>query len=433
MFYEIEDIIFEEKRTDYYMIRNIKTKQLKEVAQAVEVKFAHGAAREWKNRDFQDLSFEILKATKISVSPGTLKRIFGKIKTENDYFPQGSTLDALIQYAEFEWKKDAEIEQDSGGASMNNSKKYLGYLAVFVVIVCVVVWMLFPFTKGTPVEADFELKHVDGINPCTAYFKYFIPETEDSVFIDFGDARKPEHVKTGEGTISHYYEYPGVFHAAVVSRQRKISKKIEIKVLTTGWQSLVYYFKEDDRERYFPLDIYNCSYEGVFYPSVQYLSDVGVDTTKLVLTRLDNYFKTETSGDSFTMNARIKNEGLWSIMRCNTSNIVISGDKGKVQFSFVKPGCSRWLQVRLGEHTESGHSKDLSLLASDFTTLRNVQIINCNKQVELLLDGKKVYSGNYKQSMGKILGVSFIFHGTGAVDYCELKDGNGEVLLQEEF
>ena len=70
----------------------------KELLKRVEVVLNKGDYKEWKNRDFQELSFQIKRDTDILISTGTLKRIFGKVKTGENYNPQLTTIEALILY-----------------------------------------------------------------------------------------------------------------------------------------------------------------------------------------------------------------------------------------------------------------------------------------------------------------------------------------------
>ncbi len=56
---------------------------------------------EWTNGDYILLSRILFRKTRVQISPNTLKRIFGKIKTDARYYPQKATRDALAAYAGF--------------------------------------------------------------------------------------------------------------------------------------------------------------------------------------------------------------------------------------------------------------------------------------------------------------------------------------------
>lgn len=69
-------------------------------------KFSKPNFGEWTNGDYIRLSSILSRTTSVQISPNTLKRIFGKLKTTERYFPQRATRDALVQYAGY---KDWDI------------------------------------------------------------------------------------------------------------------------------------------------------------------------------------------------------------------------------------------------------------------------------------------------------------------------------------
>ena len=52
----------------------------------------------WTDNEFKKLSLLILEETSISISPQTLKRLFGKVKYKDDYTTQPATKDALARF-----------------------------------------------------------------------------------------------------------------------------------------------------------------------------------------------------------------------------------------------------------------------------------------------------------------------------------------------
>jgi hypothetical protein len=60
----------------------------------------------WTNSDYVKLGYVLYKKTHVQISPNTLKRIFGKIKTDVRYYPQRATRDALALYIGYnDWEK----------------------------------------------------------------------------------------------------------------------------------------------------------------------------------------------------------------------------------------------------------------------------------------------------------------------------------------
>ncbi|HEY1056610.1 MAG TPA: hypothetical protein VGE24_15795, partial [Emticicia sp.] len=69
----------------------------------IEEKLGWGNSEKWTNQDFEDLSQRIFEATAITLSPTTLKRIWGKVKY--DSAPTVTTLNTLAQFIGFEhWR-----------------------------------------------------------------------------------------------------------------------------------------------------------------------------------------------------------------------------------------------------------------------------------------------------------------------------------------
>jgi hypothetical protein len=54
----------------------------------VEEKWQRGESKFWKNGNYQKLSELVSTTTRISISPDTLKRLFGKTKTYRSCNPQ---------------------------------------------------------------------------------------------------------------------------------------------------------------------------------------------------------------------------------------------------------------------------------------------------------------------------------------------------------
>ena len=52
----------------------------------------------WTDNDYKRLSVLIFEKTAISISPQTLKRLFGKVKYKEIYTPQPATRDALAMF-----------------------------------------------------------------------------------------------------------------------------------------------------------------------------------------------------------------------------------------------------------------------------------------------------------------------------------------------
>jgi hypothetical protein len=403
----------------------------------VEIKFNKGKSQEWKNREFEYLSFEILKSTHVSISVATLKRIFGKVQTAEDYSPQEATIEALIKYC---GKSIDEISDFSGSLSLSPlSKPQLiekGSLRKAIVIVCIIISTILllislrVYTHHNKFQIlKIKLIKIEGANQASTYFSYINLNKSDSVFFDPGYIQPYKTLVKDSGKLSFYYEKPGLFFARLFTKKGAKSDSVRVFVPTIGWLATCYYFKASLRDRYFPINIEKYSDEGSFHSTPANLAKCGIDTSKLVICELSNFKKTNVNADSFQLDTRIKNTGFWPGSRCNQSMIALIGENGKVSFQFLNPGCSHWIEYFLSEKRITDVQKDVSIFARDISRFSDIKIINRGRRVSILLDGKLIFSDQYSVSLGKIMGVTVQFTGSGFVKRLNVKSlSNKEVF-----
>ncbi|CAA9224262.1 MAG: hypothetical protein AVDCRST_MAG56-615 [uncultured Cytophagales bacterium] len=77
----------------------------------IEAKWQRGESKFWKNGDYQKLSELVSTSSRISISPDTLKRLFGKTKTYRSYNPQIETKNALAIFIGYEGWEDFKKRQ----------------------------------------------------------------------------------------------------------------------------------------------------------------------------------------------------------------------------------------------------------------------------------------------------------------------------------
>jgi len=160
-----------------------KNTYLRLILAEVEKKFNRGKSNSWVNRDFHDLSFEVLQETDTRLSADTLKRIFGKLKTADGYYPQEATLMALSKYSGYQPKQQINEERQRG---FNRKKTSLIFIPILVGIL---IWTVILFTQDNKLHA-FQFKYVNkqGTAPFTASFHYDVSQLyEDTLWLNFGD------------------------------------------------------------------------------------------------------------------------------------------------------------------------------------------------------------------------------------------------------
>jgi len=416
----------------------LKNERFNNILSEVEVKFGRGSSLNWINRDFEDLSFEIKKRTKVTISALTLKRIFGKIQTPDDYLPQKATLQALEIFSGITFitqKPTAAYvpltpENDNKSKSAKPTKKihYVFLILTSLLVASFVYWF---FGHKATENGSLKLIKTEGENPKTAFFEYSTPNKTDSFKILFDEEYPSVYVANGSSTkISYYFQYPGLFKVRMLNKKTAVSDTIPVFVASNGWQVLGYYFDQKYNERYFPVNIKKCCEQGVFHPTKKILNATSMDTTKMTVIRVDNYQKSNKQGDYFTLETMVKNPDQWPGIRCNSIYLYVQGTLGIIRFRFANPGCSHWIDYQLSEKKISNKDTDLSNFTFSLDNWQHIKLENRNKKVKLFINNKIRFTDNYKKSLGEIVGVTVLFHGNGYLKNYVLNDASGKALFE---
>jgi len=96
-------------------------------------------------------------------------------------------------------------------------------------------------------------------------------------------------------------------------------------------------------------------------------------------------------------------------------------------------GCERDIALKMGEVVLNGMSTDLSAFGRDIYQWQNLKVEVINKKATISIDGKNVYTVDFKNDLGKIVGLAYHFTGTAAIDYVRLKNGDGRMVYDDEF
>lgn len=399
-------------------------KRLKSLKKGIVLKFGKGSPKMWRNRDFEDLSFEIRKATKVLISAATLKRIFGKNKTSETYYPQESTLEALEVYA-----------GDFLSTDIHLKKKLLSGISIVGVFIVFILLFVFNYKKTdeTKLQATVVLTKIEGHTPSTAFFNLDIPLSKDPISISFGDGNPDRILSEETSSFSHVYNYPGLFDVLIKKQEQSISDTLKVLVPTSDWQALAHYYQQESSERYYPVPLELAVGENGFHPSGKDLSSIGIDTTQIIVTRLDNFKQTNSIGDNFQLRTRLKNTRYWPAIRCYSAYVNVVGEKGLITLKFTNEGCSGFGEFVLSEKSGKGSNSDLTGLTLNMKEWNDIEIRNQDKLVTVDVAKQTVFEEKYFNSIGKIVGVSLQFHGSGYVDYFELLDGNNAPLFTKNF
>lgn len=393
-----------------------------------EKTFGKGLATLWKHGDYVDLSQEILKATKVTISPNTLKRLFGKISVDEDYLPQQATLNALKEYCKFDATK---TPQKSEVVTIADKKKsnVQTVLILCTILFALSAYLIYKVFGPIPLEGNISIDKQLGQLPATVYFDIKTPNTTDSFFVDFGDKSTPKYILPNQKSIGHNYVFPDVFDVKLYSKKQIIGTT-KVTIVSNKWLALAFNQQRDIPKRYYEFPAIQNFSDSLFHVSNKTLTYTGLDTVGTLYTRLCNYRNTNYRLDDFTFESTFKNYIVNKGVYCGGAQFQITGENQLIRFKFVNEGCSFRVLNRVGEKVYDGQTDNLSVFTLDLSHWNTIKIVNQNKNVNLFVNNRLVFEDTYQNSLGEIKGVFVEFEGNGFIKTCKLS-GNNQVNLFE--
>jgi len=405
-----------------------KRPDLVEIVKSCELKFNRGDSAQWKNIDFSDLSREVQKSTKVNISTSTLKRIFGKVAVDHFYVPQQATIEALQKYADI--KDQPETLRGDPLLAQKPSKKDRLIVTISIIIAFGIITSLCWFYLiRTDVPARIILKETEGSLPATAFFELQVPAQKDSLFLSFGDKSKLLLLKPNDKKKMHTYLLPGVFNADIRTGHKKLASTT-VYVRSDKWIGLG--FRDDNvlSSNYYEFPATKTGSDSLFHISNKQLAHVGLDTTNVFNTRLCNFSPFNQSADDFVLDATFRNSTPENGVYCGGTQFQVTGLDNLIRFKVVNSGCSLYARAALSEQRLNGSKINLSTLVTDLRKWNTVKLVNRHKQVTLYLNGKQVYTGTYKKTLGEVRGVFLEFDGNGYVKNLDLRTLEGKRLYR---
>ncbi|WP_316817108.1 hypothetical protein [Pedobacter nyackensis] len=395
---------------------------------------------EWTNSDYINLSRLLSRKTKIRLSESTLKRIFGKSKTSERYYPQKATRDALAQFIgyenwdKFEFRDTDQVElqvpniktreytpnmQAKNRATWLVSSVFLGIAFLLAIIV------LKPTDKEVPPFEGIQLMCVnpDGITPHSAIFKLVaeknLPDSADQFSIEFGDGRTKRQRFTSN-MLNHYYEVPGRYYPLLFYKNRVIDTAY-VYLQTKDWSVTGYNLY--DTTRVYPVPVRGDigSHETIA-ASANDAFRAGVDTLKTFFLAFSNVKPTNISADNFELSVELKTSANRAGVRCSQVNVTLYGEKDRHYFSIMKPECTVWTSYQFSENRKDGSKYDLRAFGHDLSNSGLLKFQVRDKKVTLFIDGRELYNTQYNNPMGNVMGINIAFSGIGEFKNFQLKD-----------
>jgi len=402
---------------------------------------------EWTNSDFIRLTSILYKKTHVQISPNTLKRIFGKIKTDARYYPQKATRDALAQYVGFaDWDKFIQAQSQPQAAVParrpavqpavipsaeipmprplpRKPPARRGWLAALVLALMVVAaWRGFQLWQNKRPEVTLFCKNPEGGNPHSAVFVVrdfgSVSELSNEYSIDFGDGDKMP-LNARDSVYSHYYEVPGRYFA-VLKKAGTPLDTVPVFLHTSGWTATANMMY--DTTRVYPIeapDLFSRGYNSI---SAKEIARAGVDTNRTFFVNFINTHLTGIDGDNFELLVDVKASPPRPGVRCSQVRLTVYGDSSNHMVDIMKPGCAHWSKLQFSELHKDGRSEGPDFLGADLTTGGTIAMKVVNRRATLLINGKEAYKNTYTKSLRHIYGLDIMFAGIGTARSVQLKD-----------
>ncbi|WP_439557453.1 hypothetical protein [Dyadobacter sp.] len=415
---------------------------------------------EWTNSDYIRLSSILYKKTHVQISPNTLKRIFGKIKTGDRYYPQKATRDALASYIGYrDWESFTQAKPVSAQPDFfpaapvaevpvheNRVQKQLVkkpvstryafkiVLGLIFLVVLIGAAEFYAERYGTPADAARLIcRNPVGGNPHSAIFSIAgasrYEDTSDRLYLEFGDGRKTA-LSQADSVVTHYYERPGRYYAFLKLNKQVVDSTV-VYLHSNGWTATADMMH--DTTRVYPVEIPGLFKGGKNFVSAGEVARAGVDTNRTFFVDFSNSQPTEIDGDNFNLVTRIQTSADRAGVRCSQVQLTIFGESARHMVDVMKPGCLHWTKLQLSEITKDGKQNGLDFLGADFREGGKLQLRIENKRAKLYINDKLVYEGGYQRPLHRIYGVSISFSGIGSIHALSLTDNKSGKAFAGNF
>lgn len=420
---------------------------IEKVRKAIEDRLGWGDSRDWTHSDFIALSEKIAEETKASLSPVTLKRIWGKVKYNS--LPNAYTLNVLAVMAGYEnwraFKGDhppaapiPEVPEpvpaplpENPSAPVVRRKWLFGLAGIWIAVTAGLFWRASSQNQKTaPARYAFSSKKVvtRGV-PNTVIFDYDASQAPtDSVIIQQSWDRKLRSTvsKKGRQHTSIYY-LPDHYQAKLVVNQ-KVVKEHSLLIQSDGWLAAVLYTK---------VPVYLKKEEvlrnGALSLPVETLQQKGIPLLPEPPTTL--YSNVQDLGpvytDDFVFETVVRNDYRDGNAACQKTNLYLLCEGTAIGIPLCSPGCVSDIDLLFTDYFISGKRSDLSAFGVDFQKSIPVRVESKGGTARIYLNGKLAYQVNEKIRKARIVGFDLVFQGTGTVESVRLC--NDQVRFEDDF
>ena len=416
---------------------------ISETKSQIEKKLGWGDSQDWTNQDFLALSKKIQDELQIAVSHVTLKRIWGKVKYTS--LPNTFTLNTLVQFIGYENWRDFKVKNGGvavvGGAGSPTpdkvprpkGKKPMRPLVTLAIGLALGYFIWFGMGSKKEIDANdysFHVKKTVGKGvPNSVIFDYDATKAPvDSVILQQSwDVKQRTKVSKDTHQRTLIYYLPGYFEAKLVVDE-KIVKEQGILIPSDGWLAAIdaspmpVYFKKED-----------VMVNGQMALSVEKLNGQNIHLAPQP--PLVGYLNVQDFGaiysDDFVFETSLKNDYKEGAAICQKTNIYLLCEGMAVGIPLCTKGCVSDMSLFFTGFDAPGKQVDLSAFGVDFDDFVRVRIESTQGKAKIFLNDTLAYKIDRDIVRSKIIGIGFVFQGTGSVDYVKLE--NGKVKFEDGF
>ncbi len=416
----------------------------------IEKKVDWGHSEGWTTQHFERLSDEIAHQTGAVLSVTTLKRMWGRVKY--DSVPTTTTLNVLAQFLGYpHWYDFQQAPSDELCLSLPESLEpklvleepprvapqtlpsrwWMGAGLVAALILVLAIFQNYSPKQLSPADFTFRSRPVAKGIPNSVVFAYDATAAPtDSVFIQQSwDASRRQLVpKNGHRYTSLYY-YPGYYRAKLVVGQQ-IVREHDLIIPSDGWVTAV--MQE-------PVPVYFTKNQTIANGALQ-LPITSIQEQNIPLQPQPPRVIFSHVGaikglmtDNFVFETRLKNSFNQGSGICQKAGISLVCRNDMFYIPLTAQGCVGKLGLMLGGHEASSTQADLSAFGRDMSQWVTLRCEVQQKHVTIFIDTEKVYEADMPNAPTEILGISYYFEGTGAVDYTRFTRLTGEVVFEDNF
>ncbi|PHI19543.1 hypothetical protein CEQ90_12655 [Lewinellaceae bacterium SD302] len=414
---------------------------IQECLLGIEAKLGWGRSQEWSNQEFEELSELILAATEVSLSTTTLKRVWGRVNYASS--PSLTTLNALAVFAGAEnWRSfrlqvatNIKLPEPEVQAQKNYFRIGAAVLALLLLTFFIVA-VIRPESRAIPPDSafTFESRSITKGLPNSVVFEYHADAAPfDEIYIQQSwDSRKRVRVpRNGRTHTSQYYE-PGYFNAKLLVGDHVV-RHHDIYITSDDWVGLI---------DHSPTPVYlpnrnlisggslGSTPDDIRAMNVNLQPNVPVVTFSKVPSDFGGLFS-----NNFGFSTRIRHGYDTGSAICRFFRLIILLKDDAIIIPLSAPGCIAELNLYFPGQQVDGSQSDLSGLGvfDDTRQWQDLQVVATEGLFNIFTNGQKVFQDQMDDTPKEIVGLRFEFDGSGAVDFLDYQNNQGESVWREDF